>query len=228
MSTDPWADLENYQKDPERAPGEWKGYQGARWAARNPVSVEDSDLSFMRRYGHTKSWIMRDALRSVPRGLTWLEVGCSAGAFLELLASLDFAVGAGMDISFEPLQGNGFRGRVVQADALHLPFKAGAVDGVATAGSFMHLGPNARMTACAQELARVARRWILLAELASESPEIVSFGELIPPVWLHPWQLAMPEMLGPGWVVRYHALYELTKGGGVKAPFCVLLLERVT
>ena len=224
------AKLEEYQQQPNKAAGEWLTYQSARWAARNPVDLEATDDSFRRRYGLTKTWAVRDALRGVPRDISCLEVGCSAGGFLAVLRAVGFEQLTGTDIGLEPLLSHPKpRAPLVHADAHHLPFRDGVFDLVATAGTLMHLGPQKRMAESIAGLARVTRRWLFVAELYAPGPEpmMVSFGELLPPVWLFAWDRAIPTVLGPQWVVRYHQVYELGKNNpGLSAPLCFTLLER--
>lgn len=224
------ADLEQYNQQADKAAGEWLGYQGARWAARNPVDLEATDESFRKRYGLTKTWATRDALREVPRDASCLEVGCSAGGFLAVLRAAGFSNVTGSDISLEPLLSQPKPRALVHADAYRLPFCDGAFDMVATAGTLMHLGPPKRMIETLQGFARITRRWLFLAELyAPSEPCLVSFGELLPPVWLFSWETAVPNCLGvEEWAVRYHTVYELNKNNpGLSAPLSFTLLERL-
>lgn len=230
VSLEVQADLEAYNQRPNRAAGEWLGYQGAKWAERNPVDVEATDESFRKRYGLTKTWATRDALREVPRECSCLEVGCSAGGFMAVLRTLGFGNVTGSDISVEPLLGQPKPRVLVHADANRLPFCDGAFDMVATAGTLMHLGPPKRMIETLQGFARITRRWLFLAELyAPSEPCLVSFGELLPPVWLFAWETAVPNCLGATeWAVRYHTVYELNKSHtGLSAPLSFTLLERL-
>lgn len=220
------ADLDDYQERPDRAAGEWLRTYGARWVERNPGTLREMDESFRQRYGLTKTWVVRDALRSVPRATSWLEVGCSSGVHMALLSALGFRAVLGTDISREALR-RAPVGRVAQADARWLPFGTEAVDGVTTAGTLMHLGPPERLRNSLRELARVAARWLLLVELSAPQPAVVSFGDLLPPIWLYPWHVSTPEVLGEPWRCVYAREYDLgTDWLGLRAPMSVLLLER--
>ena len=219
------ADLQGYETDPERAPREWRTYQGGRWADRNPADALSTDESFRERYGITKTWAARDALRSVARDVSVLEVGCSRGAHMSLFGALGFSDVMGMDISLQALQLARTR-NVCQGDALHLPFADASVDLLTTAGTIMHLGPSPRLRACLLEMARVTRRYLFLVELWSDRIMVVSFGDLLPPVWLCGWEATVPHVLGAErWLVRYHHVYNLPRRG-VLAPLCFTLLER--
>lgn len=220
--------LEHFNDVNGAAAKAWKDGQGLKWAARNPVDLEATDASFRERYSVNKSWAVRDALRAVPRTATWLEVGCSAGAHQTVMAAAGFAPPIGVEMSHDAMKLGGYVGRVAQADARYLPFGDLTFDGVTTAGSFMHFGPPDRMRACARELARVARRWWFLAELYSPEPHMVSFGELLPPVWLYPWHVVLPSVLGGTWSVYTNIIHDLRPDyqSGLRAPLQFLLLER--
>lgn len=220
------AEMQRYQDERDLAATEWRSGKGGSWAERNPVSVAETDQSFMRRYGRTKSWIVRDALRDVPREAVCLEIGCSSGAHLALLASLGFGSTYGVDISLDALR-RAPAGSCAQADAWRLPFADASVDLVTTAGSFMHFGPADRMKDSAKELDRVARRWLLFVELWADRPHFVSFGDLLPPCWLFPWHETLPAMLDGSFQPTYHQVYDLVvRHEGLRAPMCVTLFER--
>lgn len=217
------ADIRSYVDNPDLAAAKWKTYQGEKWAERNPKAVAETDKSWAARYGILKSYAARDALRSVPRTGKWLELGCAAGAHLELMAYVGFTDLVGFDISLPPLKLH--RWPRVQADALCLPFASGAFDGICMSGSLMHCGPDQRMRDTWHEIDRVARRWWFMMELWGWELQLVSFGELLPPAWLCPWDRELPKEL-PHWEVRYHKVYDLVREPSRRAPMCVTLLER--
>lgn len=223
MNPEQLADLQSYVDDPDLAAAKWKAYHGEKWAERNPKAVAETDQSWVTRYGILKSWAARDALRTVQRTGKWLELGCASGAHMELMAYVGFADLVGFDISLAPLRLH--RWPRVQADALHLPFASGAFEGICMSGSLMHCGPDQRMAGTWAEIDRVARRWWFLMELWSAGRELVSFGELLPPAWLCPWEKELTAAL-PHWEVRYHRIYDLKNHDGRRAPMCVMLLER--
>lgn len=220
------ADIRSYVDNPDLAAAQWKEYQGERWAARNPQSLAATEESWRNRYGTTKSYTARDALRGVPREGRWLDLGCATGAHSDLMAYIGFTDIIGFDVSLPPLRQN--RWPCVQADALHLPFANRSFEGICMSGSLMHCGPDARMFETWAEIDRVTRRWWFLIELWSESLQIVSFGELLPPAWLCEWDKEIPKRL-PHWAVRYNKVYQLRPGWGASraAPMSVTLLERV-
>lgn len=225
MSVGALQHAQQYVNDPELASRNWRGPQGEAWADRNPKDLEATDMSWLERYSVTKTYAARDALRSVPRVGRWLELGRSAGAHTEVLNRLGFEELFGFDVCFAPL----LLGRFprVQADAYQLPFASGSFEGMFMSGSLMHCGPNERMLGTVKEIDRVTRRWWFIMELWSTDLRLVSFGDLLPPAWLCPWEKAIPHTM-PHWALRYHKVYDLKpNNAGRSAPMCVTLFERI-
>jgi ubiquinone/menaquinone biosynthesis C-methylase UbiE len=65
--------------------------------------------------------------------------------------------------SRERVAGEGYRGQYVVMDIRHLPFKANAVDATFTMRLFHHGFARDEMAEILKELARVARRWVILS-----------------------------------------------------------------
>lgn len=205
----------------------WRADIGRRWAERNPKSVEDTDRSFLTRYGKTKSWCVRDALRTVPPGSSWLEVGCAAGAHMRVLEAVGHGNPLGVDMNLEAMA-EAPRGRVAQSRARHLPFADGSVDGIATSGTLIHLGPPDLMNACLKEFDRVARRWLFFVELWAKKPMVLIFGgNLLPPAYAYPWDKGVPNVL-PHWTVRFSEVHINLKGNGADASSIIMLLMERT
>lgn len=199
---------------------------GDAWSKRNPVDPAATDESWVIRYGMPKSWVMREALRSVPRDMTWFELGCSAGAHMRVLESLGFSEPLGADLCFDALR-KGRSRRVVQADALTLPFADQSIDGLTTSGTLMHLGPELRLTESFLEILRVTRRYLFFMELYSPEGMFLSFGDLLPPAWIYPWDEVLPPFMPEGWGVLYRKRYDLLPtAAGLRAPMLVYLLGR--
>lgn len=204
---------------------EWRGIKGDEWAARNPTTVEETNRSWVERYNVRKSWAVRDALRSVPAGSSWLEIGCSHGAHMRIMESAGYDV-TGVDIHAGALP-HAPKGRVLVGDALALPFADDAFGGVATSGTMMHLGPPARMGESIREMFRVARRWVFWIEMWNSEPMFVDFGDLAPPAWLQDWPAVVGRFFGDTWKVVYQNNYRLVMDRpGFKAPICFMLAER--
>lgn len=221
------AKYDRYQTELNRAAGEWRGESGGRWAGRNPTDVAGTDASWMQRYGHPKTWVAQDALRGVSRDISWLEIGCASGAHMRVLEAIGFRGIVGTDVNLGGLQ-DADRGVVCQSDAAALPFADQSVDGIATSGTLMHLGPATRMEHSVREMFRVARRYIFIIELWAEEGMLVVFGDLLPPAWLYPWEVALAPFFEDKWEIRYREVYNLKgqEGRGLRAPMCVMLIER--
>jgi SAM-dependent methyltransferase len=110
------------------------------------------------------------------RAMEWtslLEVGCGFGWHLRALAEEHPGRQlAGVDFSLSQLaQGRGYlQGLGVplaRADAARLPFADGAFDVVLTSGTLIYMHPR-QLPAVLRELARVARRSVVLLEYARE------------------------------------------------------------
>lgn len=203
----------------------WMGEQGSEWSARNPVDVAGTDKSWTIRYGHPKRWIVHEALRGVPRTVRWFELGCSSGAHLNVLGGLGFSGMIGADLSLPALRR--CDAPVVQADALHLPFADASVDGLTTSGTLMHLGPPPRLTQSMLEILRVTRGYFFFVEIWSSEPMFLSFGDLLPPAWVYPWDTALLPFFGDDWEVVYVKKYELlAQAASLKAPMCVMVVKR--
>lgn len=164
-------------------PDGWTAGQGARWAMRNPATAAELDWSYEARFGITRSQLALDFLAErVPRTASVLEVGCSRGVQLDVLAALGWRRLAGVDLSWAALLAA--RHPVALADGLALPFRDCAFDMVFTSGTLMHIGPALRARFAA-EVVRVARRWVWGFELYADvdSPVRWSFGDLLPEAW---------------------------------------------
>lgn len=211
---------------PHMAARAWYGAMGESWADRNPVDGPATDKSWVIRYGVPKSQVMSEALECVPRDVGWFELGCSAGAHMRILSDLGFVNPIGADISLGSLR-KCERGHVVQADALRLPFADQSIDGLTTSGTLMHLGPPERLSASFSEIIRVTRRYLFFMEIWTEDPTFLSFGNLLPPAWVYPWDEAVLPFIADEWDVIYNRRYELLPTArGLVAPICVLLIVR--
>ena len=103
---------------------------------------------------------------------TVLDVGAGNGYFTWLLDAWGRAVA--FDFARAMLRQHPARLRV-QGDAVRLPFARGAVD-VAFCGNLLHHLPDP--TAAVVEMARVARRYVVLVEPSRSNPLMLAFGLL--------------------------------------------------
>lgn len=217
-----------FEADIGRATTLWQGEQGETWADRNPVAVEDTDKSWKARYGYTKTRIVGEALRNVPRDTSWLEIGCSAGAHMRVLRRLGFEKLAGVDVNDAGFDLASRVGPVQVAEGKDLPFEDRSFGGVTTSGSLMHCGPAPNIRDTFYEMMRVADRYIFIIELWNDPATVIMFGDLLPPAWTLPWEKSLrPLALDRGFDFVGSTVLDLVPEQlPKKAPICVALLER--
>src|SRR5262245_44516941 len=127
-----------------------------------PADVERSlrDLRRFNRWcGGTRAY--QRLLRRLGGGRAVLDVGTGTS---DLLESLGGGFRVGLDFKIEHLRhgtGNGIRR--VAGDALHLPFRAGAVD-VVTSSHFLHHFSPHQNAAILREALRVARSGVMMTD----------------------------------------------------------------
>ena len=139
---------------------------------------QDADLARIERLYAGRAgddWGVRNRFAGAHRGPFWrrlvartgartlLEVGCNSGANLRHLPPAVRGVGVDVNITALHLLRARTAAAPVVASAAALPFAAATFDLVLTAGLLMHI-PAAAFAAVVQELARVSRTWLLLAE----------------------------------------------------------------
>lgn len=134
------------------------------------------------------------AVCQLARPASVLEVGCGRGQNLSLLPSGPLAVG--MDIDHRTLQAApGYR---VCGSALMLPFADKSFDLVLTCGLLIHLTDEAVPPAL-DELARVARKHVLLIEYEDSHDRAISWRGQDSALWARPFSLRFwgrhPEFL---------------------------------
>ena len=105
---------------------------------------------------------------------TVLDVGCGNGVFTHYLKDRCKSLTA-LDFSANMLAENPFR-KLVQADAGSLPFKSGSFD-VAFEANLLHHADSPRQVVL--EMARVARRWVVLLEPNRNNPVMFAFGLVV-------------------------------------------------
>ncbi len=135
----------------------WDGDFGRKYTARNQG---DRDALCLMDYGVTMSSLFQRFLGPLPRDMGILEVGCNIGTNLLMLREMGFHDLTGVDIEPTALAQAGARGlRVVNANAVSLPFKDESFDLVFTSGVLIHI-PPADLETVMDEMLRVSRRYI--------------------------------------------------------------------
>lgn len=141
----------------------------------SPGSVREKwkDASVARRYADRRFGSRRAGqrdpelvaallARALPSPESVLDVPCGAGRLFPALAQRGAAV-TGVDVSAEMLRGTPRDQRVVQADALALPFAALSFDAVVCCRLAHHLHARDDVARLFAELARVARRFVIVS-----------------------------------------------------------------
>ena len=205
----------------------WRGEQGAAWAVRNQITAEATDASYRIRFGCDKTRALAGLMEGrVPLNASLLEVGCSAGGHLNTLAAAGWGNGFGCDLNFGALQRADVRSdlRVVQADAIVLPFRDNAVDLATTSGLLMHVPPWLHRMAC-RELTRVAQRWLLICEAWAPVRTALQYPSLMPISWIGPWERVLVPLL-PGWRVLSWTVLRSPLQERIYPKIMMLLMER--
>lgn len=203
----------------------WRGQQGEAYRDRNPVDADGTEVSWQKRFAISRRGLLQALFQQVvPIGSTWLDVGCSGGAQMEVLESIGQVCLSGCDVNL-PALSTVSHGPVV-ADARALPYADRSFDGVTTVGTLMHVGPDEYLRTAVQECARVARYYLLFSELWQPVPMNISFGDLLPPAWCFPWERVVPWLLGSSWTLERSWLVRSCGEVPRAQPIMTLLLRR--
>jgi SAM-dependent methyltransferase len=106
-----------------------------------------------------------------------LDVGCGNG-FLTMPLEQRFGRVVGLDFSASMLAINPAKEKV-QGDACKLPFPDGAFDAVVSSHMLHHMDQD-QQSAAVREMARVARRLVVIWEPNRGHPAMLLFGALVP------------------------------------------------
>jgi len=150
----------------------WRGEFGDRYIDRNETLTE---VLRMR----TRMWaeMLKGTYGVEPESI--LEVGCNIGLNLRAIDRLSAATLYAVEPNAKARQ-RVIDDRVMAAERLHnatgqnLPFSAGEIDMVFSAGVLIHVHPD-DLGAVADEMHRVSNRWILVAEYFSTKPESIPY-----------------------------------------------------
>jgi pseudaminic acid biosynthesis-associated methylase len=145
----------------------WRGAFGDAYIDRNPVTAETT-----RRKLADWSRILRSLTGKPPRSI--LEVGANVGqniAALRLLSAAELFAVEPNAAARQRLIASGLvdEAHGLDGNAAALPFEAGSVDLVFTAGVLIHIAPADLPAACA-EMHRVSRRYLLSIEYFADQP----------------------------------------------------------
>ncbi len=145
---------------------------------------------------------------------SFLEVGCFVGYRLAKVgAGLPGATAVGVDVVFEALrvargaESDRLPRRLVNGDALSLPFRSGAVDCVYTVACLTHI-PERSVSRALDEMLRVSRRYLVLIEVYDRLMGLARRFQVRrwPGGYCHPYEtlLARPDLTR----IRVEGLYD--------------------
>jgi SAM-dependent methyltransferase len=107
-------------------------------------------------------------------GASVVDIGCGNGVFTLYLRNRAKSV-VGLDFSAHMLKENPCRS-LIQADVASLPLDSGSFDVAFEANVLHHLDHPSQVVS---EMARVARRWVVLLEPNRNNPVMFAFGLLV-------------------------------------------------
>jgi pseudaminic acid biosynthesis-associated methylase len=152
----------------------WQGEFGRAYTDRNTLEMAELDALWSRNYGVSRSAINQIFLEGIPRGASFLEVGCNVGNQLLLLQAQGYTQLTGIELQSYALAGARSRLKNValqQGSALALPFEDEAFDVVFTSGVLIHIAPD-DLPQAMSEIHRCPRHYIWGAEYFS--PELTA------------------------------------------------------
>ncbi len=160
----------------------WSGGFGKEYTERNPLTIQDMENSYKRKYGITRTNINEEFLSNIDKDTKILEVGCNVGNQLVLLKEMGFRNLHGIEIAayaFEiakrRVESEGIS--FVKGSAFNIPFKDEFFDMVFTSGVLIHISPD-DIKKAVSEIHRCAKKYIWGLDYYAESyQEIVYRGQ---------------------------------------------------
>ena len=140
----------------------WKGDFGREYTDRNTFEADALDALYRKNYGVTRTQINESSLCGVPKGASFLEVGCNTGNQLVLLHRMGYSNLSGVEVQPYALEMARVRTRnisLMQGSALALPYDDASFDVVFTSGVLIHIAPS-DLPRAMDEIHRCARSYI--------------------------------------------------------------------
>ena len=159
----------------------WSGKFGNEYTERNPLTIQDVEDSYKKKYGTTRTNINEEFLFDINKDVKILEVGCNIGNQLILLKEMGFKNLYGIEISAYAIgvaEGRMEREGInlIKGSALDIPFREEYFDLVYTSGVLIHIHPE-HIEKAISEIYRCSKRYIWGLEYYAESyQEIVYRG----------------------------------------------------
>jgi pseudaminic acid biosynthesis-associated methylase len=140
----------------------WKGDFGREYTDRNTFDLEALDQLYRKNFGIVRREINEKSLRDIPKGASFLEVGCNTGNQLLLLRHMGYSNLSGVEL--QPYALEIARHRLPGAalklgSALALPHADASFDVVFTSGVLIHIAPR-DLPQVLDEIHRCARTYI--------------------------------------------------------------------
>ena len=140
----------------------WQGEFGRAYTDRNMLDVEELNALWSGNYGISRREINQVFLQDIPKGASFLEVGCNVGNQLLQLQQLGYTNLSAVEIQAYAVEVAKSRIRDVsfsQGSALALPYDNDSFDVVFTSGVLIHIAPEDLPQAMA-EIHRCAKTYI--------------------------------------------------------------------
>jgi len=160
----------------------WSGEFGKEYTERNPLTIQDMENSYKRKYGITRRNINEEFLSNLDKDMKILEVGCNIGNQLILLKEMGFRKLYGIEISDYAFEAAKRRKEskgisFIKGSAFDIPFKDEFFDMVFTSGVLIHISPD-DIKKAVSEIYRCSKKYIWGFEYYAESyQEIIYHGQ---------------------------------------------------
>jgi pseudaminic acid biosynthesis-associated methylase len=140
---------------------QWSGEFGKEYTERNLLYLDDFEEMYERRFGITRTKLNEQFLSGLAKSIQVLEVGSNVGIQLQLLEKTGFRELHGLELQAYAIRLSRSRGKAnfIQADGLHIPFRASTFDLVFTSGVLIHINPS-DIAQVMKEIHRCSRGYI--------------------------------------------------------------------
>jgi len=140
----------------------WAGEEGNAYVERNPHSATEMNGLYLADCGVSRSEMNQDFLGSLPRDLSFLEVGANVGVQLQLLHDMGFSKLQGIDVNrraVDEAKKLHPKVEVREASGFAIPFADSSFDVAYTSGVLIHISPT-DIAGILNEMHRVTKRYI--------------------------------------------------------------------
>ena len=144
----------------------WQGEFGRQYTDRNTFDLEEMNRLWSANYGVSRRDINRVFLKDIPKGASFLEVGCNVGNQLLQLQELGYTNLSAVEVqayAVEIAKSRAKSASVLQGSALSLPYESDSFDVVFTSGVLIHIAPE-DLPRAMEEVHRCAKTYIWGAE----------------------------------------------------------------